>query len=296
MARPRASTVDPLLVRSRLLRFATRRADHHARLVALNERSSVVRAAGAPVRWWLDRGPIVVGEGLGYDLRLWKADLPFDHAHAGLIVRGSLERPVQEAFRRLLAPGMTVWDVGANLGFFALVAGRVVGPSGRVVAFEPVRASAAAIRRNAKLNGLDAIVEAREAAVWSESGRGDLLVVADRSWSHLAATGHHAQTRAEVPVELVTGDDLVAAGEPPPDVVKVDVEGAEIQVLDGMERVLREHGPALVIELHETNRGVAERLRAVGYAMENLDGPEPIEEAASDVHVLARPQVARSGA
>jgi hypothetical protein len=44
-----------------------------------------------------------------------------------------------------------------------------------------------------------------------------------------------------------------------------------------------------VIELHETNRGVAERLRAAGYEMENLDGPEPIEDAAGDVHVLARP-------
>jgi len=142
MPRVRASTVDPLLVRTRLLKLATRRADHHARLVALGERSRVARAAGAPVRWWLDRRPIVVGEGLGYDLRLWKADLPIDHAHAGLIVRGALERPVQEAFRRLLAPGMTVWDVGANLGFFALVAARCVGPAGRVVAFEPVRASA----------------------------------------------------------------------------------------------------------------------------------------------------------
>ena len=289
MAQIRASTVDPLLVRTRLLRLATRRADHHARLVALGERGGAARAATAPVRWWMDRGPVVVGEGLGYDLRLWKADLPIDHAHAGLIVRGALERPVQEALRRLLAPGMRVWDVGANVGFFALVCGRLVGPGGRVVAFEPVRASAAAIRRNAELNELGDVIEAREAAVWSRSGRGDLLVVADRSWSHLAATGHHAQTRAEVAVELVAADDLVfERGEPAPDVVKVDVEGAEIQVLDGMTRLLREHGPALVIELHDTNRAVADRLRAAGYAMENLDGPEPIEEAAPDVHVLAR--------
>jgi FkbM family methyltransferase len=288
MPSPRASAVDPLLVRTRLLRLATRRADQHARIVALGERSRAARVAAAPVRWWMDRGPIVVGEGLGYDLRLYKADLPLDHAHAGLIVRGALERPVQEALRRLLAPGMTVWDVGANVGFFSLVCGRLVAPAGRVVAFEPVGASAAAIRRNAELNGLGGVIEAREAAVWSESGRGELLVVADRSWSHLAATGHHAQTRAEVAVELVAADDLVAAGEPPPDVVKVDVEGAEIQVLDGMERVLREHGPVLVIELHETNRAVAERLRAAGYTMENLDGPEPIEDAAPDVHVLAR--------
>jgi len=88
---------------------------------------------------------------------------------------------------------------------------------------------------------------------------------------------------------VVSIDGLVADGLPAPDVVKIDVEGAELEVLDGMERTLRELRPALVIELHETNVPVADRLESAGYRVENLDGPEPVRDAPGDVHVLARP-------
>ena len=279
---------DPLLLRTRMLRLATRRHENVLALERLQRSSRLGRAAARGLSLWLDDGPVVVGAGLGYGLRLTKANLPVTHAHAGLIVRGELERPVQEAFRRLVAPGATIYDVGANIGFYSLLAARLAGPGGKVHAFEPVPASARAVESNAALNEM-ASITVHEAAVGAGEGEGTLLVVGETSWSHLSTTGRHADTRVEQPVRLVSIDGLLASGLPAPDVVKIDVEGAELEVLEGMQRTMREHRPALVLELHETNRRVAEGLESTGYRIENLDGPEPVRDAPGDVHVLARP-------
>jgi hypothetical protein len=88
-----------------------------------------------------------------------------------------------------------------------------------------------------------------------------------------------------VPVRVVALDDLDL---PAPAFVKVDVEGSEVAVLDGAARLLREARPVLVVETHETNAEVADRLEALGYRLENLDGPAPVR-AAGPVHVLAVP-------
>ena len=71
--------------------------------------------------------------------------------------RGTYEQPVQDAVASNLLPGDVFYDVGANIGFFSLIAARCVDVSGRVYAFEPVPRNAAAIVRNAKLNGFNRI-------------------------------------------------------------------------------------------------------------------------------------------
>ena len=207
--------------------------------------------------------------------------LPAEHIQAWEMVRGVVEVPVQEAFRRHVGPGTVVWDVGANVGYFSLLAARL---GGHVHAFEPVPESAARLRGNVAANGLEDRVEVHEAAVGATAGRQPFLVVRDASWSHLADRGRHKATREERDVEVVRLDDLDL---PPPDLVKIDVEGSEVAVLDGAARVLREHRPVLVVELHETNDEVCDRLEAAGYALENLDGPVPPREA-GPIHVLAR--------
>lgn len=278
----------PSILRSRLLLALTlagseRRAAWHRALAARPAGRRVLALVG---RWWR-RAPIEIGAGgLGHRLRLSTAFLEPQHVQAWGLARGALEPPVQEALRRRVAPGMTVFDVGANLGFFSLVAGRLVGPAGRVVAFEPVPSSAAAVRANAVLNGFHH-VDVVEAAVGAAAERGSLLVVEEASWSHLAERGRHPSTRATIGVDVVALDELIESGRlPAPDVVKIDVEGSEGDVLRGMARTLARHRPELVIELHGTNAEVAELLEAAGYALENLDGTEPVREAGA-VHVLA---------
>jgi FkbM family methyltransferase len=242
-----------------------------------------------PLRPWLEHGTYAIAGGENLGLLLDAGSLPLTHAHAPALLRGTVEVAVQQAFLRSIRPGARVWDIGANLGFFSLLAARLAGPEGHVVAWEPVPANAAAVRLNAKLNGFAPLIEVREEAVSSRAGHAPLHVVADASWSHLADRGEHRLTRETVDVPTVVLDDLVAAGEvDPPDFLKIDVEGSEVDVLRGARAVLAAHRPLVVCELHETNREVAAQLRGAGYTLENLDGVEPVERA-GPVHVLARP-------
>lgn len=262
------------------------------RRAGLAERARGGRASRALLRRaasWYGRAPVPVAGGLGHLLYVSTADLPLDHAHAGLIVRGTLEPPVQEALRRLIAPGAVFYDIGANVGFFTILGARLVGPQGRVVAFEPVPACARAVANNIALNGFGH-AEIREAAVGAASGRDRLLVVGEASWSHLASTGRHADVRTEIDVAVESIDELVGAGEiPPPDVVKIDTEGAELQALAGMRATIEAHGPSIVCELHDTNEAFCAVMDEVGYTTTNLDGAAPVASA-GPVHALAQPR------
>jgi FkbM family methyltransferase len=182
-----------------------------------------------------------------------------------------------------------VYDIGANLGFFSLVAARLVGPTGRVYAFEPAPENAEAIRRNAALN-LVTNVTVVERAVSSRAGTARLQIVDDQSWSRLEEFGAHPGTERVLEVETVAIDDLVQSGElPPPALVKIDVEGAELAVLDGMRATIERQRPTIVCELHETNAGVAAALAAHDYRVVNLEGPVPIDRDPDAHHALALP-------
>jgi FkbM family methyltransferase len=247
-------------------------------------RALLRRASG-----WYGRAPVPIAGGLAHLLFVSTADLPLDHAHAGLIVRGTLEPPVQEALRRLLAPGDVFYDVGANVGFFTILGARLVGPEGRVIAFEPVPACARAVARNIALNDF-AHAAIREEAVGATSGRAQLLVVGEASWSHLASTGRHADVRAEIDVAVASIDELVEAGEiPPPDVLKIDTEGAELQAIAGMRATIEQHRPAIVCELHDTNAAYLALMEQLDYTTTNLDGPAPVASAGA-VHALSQPR------
>ena len=273
-----------------MFRFAARMGHERLlRLERLRRRNPLVRVAIAPVRWWLRRGSIRVTGGLGFGLRLSLAHLPMSHAHAGALPRGWLEVSVQEALRRGLAEGKVLYDVGANVGFFSLIGSRLVGESGLVYAFEPAPGNAAAIRENVALNGISNL-EVIECAVGAAPGRERLLLVEDLSWSHLESQGWHPRTSKTVEVEVLTIDRLLAEGRiPPPDVVKIDVEGSEIDVIHGMRETLAKHRPTLICELHDTNEAFLAAVEEAGYRAVNLESAESLSGAPMSVHALAEP-------
>jgi FkbM family methyltransferase len=238
----------------------------------------------------LSGGWVKVPGGAGFGLRLSTEHLPIAHHQGYGLIRGVLEPGVQEALRREVRPGAVVYDIGANIGFFSLLSARLAGPDGRVEAFEPVPASAMAVRANAALNGFPTIA-VHNVAVSDRHGSGTFLVPVESGWSHLADRGWHESTRRQLDVALVALDDQIARELlPPPDVVKIDVEGSEIAVLRGLSETLRSRSVVIVCELHETNVEILELMHEIGYAVENLDGTEPVAYA-GPIHVLARPRV-----
>ncbi len=239
---------------------------------------------------WLERGLLHVPQGHGGGLVLDMRYLPISHAHIGSIAFGNLESSVQEAMVRHLGRGDVFYDIGANLGFFSMLGAHLAGiDEGRVYAFEAAPENAEAIRHNAGLNAIPNITVIAK-AVSSHAGRGRLQVVDDQSWSKLEDYGEHPNTEQVIDVELIAIDDLVRAGElPPPTLVKIDVEGAEIAVLEGMRETIASHRPAIVCELHDTHREFVELMSAVGYRLINLEGTIPIGEEGASAHALALP-------
>lgn len=276
-----------MLVR-RLIRLGhPRLRELRARAVA--DRDPAALALGVFVRW-LERGVLRVPQGyaggLGFEMRY----LPLSHAHIGSIAFGNLETAVQEALVRHLGPGDVFYDIGANLGFFSLLAAHLVGlGEGHVYAFEAAPDNARAIRENAELNRIRNVAVI-DKAVSSRSGTGRLQIVDDQSWSKLEEYGEHPYTERLIDVELVAIDDLLRADElPPPTVVKIDVEGAEIAVLEGMRETLERHQPAVICELHGTHSDFLATMRSQGYRLINLEGPGPITEGSASAHALALP-------
>jgi FkbM family methyltransferase len=236
----------------------------------------------------IGRGSITVRGGAAFGLRLSTDHLPLDHIQGFGLVRGVLEPEVQEALRRTVSSGAVVFDVGANVGFFSLLSAKLAGPTGRVEAFEPVPSNAAAIRANAALNGLETI-SVHQVAVSDRNGTGQVCIPVESSWAHLTDRGQHPATEEVIPVQLTVLDDQIETGLlPRPDVVKIDVEGFELQVLNGLRRTLARDSVTIICELHDTNREALEVMSALGYAVINLEGVVPIEDA-GPIHVLMHP-------
>jgi FkbM family methyltransferase len=172
---------------------------------------------------------------------------------------------------RLLRPGDVVADVGANAGVYALFLARCVGPSGRVVAFEPERHNLALLRRQLDRNAL-AQVEVVEAAVGDRPGTARFL-------AHRDAVGrfaHEGEAVADVVEVPVTTFDARFPGDAPV-FVKVDVEGFEVDVLRGAEALLARGGPlAWQLEISDGGAGrgpdvLAGLLTGAGYSFFRYD-------------------------
>jgi FkbM family methyltransferase len=166
------------------------------------------------------------------------------------------ERAEISALRAAIRPGETAVDVGAHKGSFLPWLSRAAGP-GRVVAFEPQPVLAGYLRRACRAAGLDNVVV--EAAGASERGGSATLRVPGGGDSSPGASFEPAvaaiSSGRDVCVPVVSLDEYFREWTGRVAAMKVDVEGHELSVLRGAERILREDGPLLVVECEERHRG-----------------------------------------
>jgi FkbM family methyltransferase len=152
---------------------------------------------------------------------------------------GHFEPKETDWFVRLVEPGDTIVDVGANVGYYTLIGAKLVGEKGRVFAFEPDPVSFALLERNVRLNGLTNVVLERK-AVSSEAGSIRLYLAAGNKGDHRIYQPSQEE-RAYVEVEAVTFDGYFADDSRGIDFTKIDTQGAEVVILRGMENTLREN-------------------------------------------------------
>jgi len=180
---------------------------------------------------------------------------------------------------RLLSPGMTFVDVGACYGVYTLVAAKLVGANGRVIAFEPARRSYAVLQENIKLNSL-ANVRACRLALADRMGVSTLYHHLDPGRNSLGV--QQGNLGAPEEVETNTLDSVFGSGLPERvDVMKLDVEGAQELVLRGAREILTTARPAIIFEVDAETatalglspRGAWDTLDRMGYGMFRvLDG------------------------
>lgn len=174
-----------------------------------------------------------------------------------------------DAAAELVFFGARVWDVGANVGLFAFAASYLAGAKGKVHAIEPDPFLASLLRRSAALQSHDrAPVEVIEAAATLESGTVELSIARrGRAANHLVIVKGSSQAggvRTVVKVAAVTLDGMLDT-DPAPDVVKIDIEGAEVIALRGATRLLSESRPRIFCEVSPGNA------RAVGALLASFD-------------------------
>ena len=205
--------------------------------------------------WITPENPIATFD-TKYDFRL-KANL-VNPEHQYLYFYGTHdERYVVTKLRKIIKPGDICWDIGANIGFYTCLLASQVEDAGAVIAFEPAARTCGYLKENVSLNqftnvtvvnkGLGDKVEQRQ-LYYSEAGLAE----------GTASLKYANKRRASERVTLDTIDNRIREL-PPPDFIKIDVEGYQLEVLRGGEHCLKTHAPLIMAELKdvgETNRAV----------------------------------------
>jgi FkbM family methyltransferase len=180
---------------------------------------------------------------------------------------GCFEYTKQRHFVAEVHSGAVVWDLGANVGYYSLLASVLAGPSGRIYSFEPVPRNVELLRRHLALNHIENCTIVPLAAS-NENGVAAFHVGSDPSMGRLAdgATGAHGGNY--ITVRTARLDDLLISGVIcPPHVIKCDIEGAEAMAIEGCARTLREYRPVIFLATHDPDSYNAScgLLRDLGY-------------------------------
>jgi FkbM family methyltransferase len=189
---------------------------------------------------------------------------------------GNHEPAVQARLCDCIHSGMVFYDIGAHIGFFSLAAAQ---RGARVCAFEADPENADRLRNHVERNNFLSNIAIVEAAVWSEpSAKITFQRGLPRSQGGVASQGVEPvlATGPVIEVSCITIDEFVASGGPPPNVIKIDVEGGEAEVLKGAAVSIERYHPQMIVEIHrdEALRATEEFLRHVSYVAEWRIPPE----------------------
>jgi FkbM family methyltransferase len=252
----------------------------------LINRAGQIPVVGAALREYARRFPegsvVTIQSGFAAGMR-WRRH----HRYVNGYWIGNYEHDIQRALVRLLEPapaGSVFYDVGANAGFFSVLVAKQVGPSGRVFAFEPLGENIASIEEQIEENQLRH-VELVTMAVGASEGIAEFsFSPGQNSVAHLGAARATGERVSQVKVTTL---DAFVKDHPHPSLVKIDVEGAETDVLEGAAGVIA-RGTRFLIELHGPDKAerVVSVLRAAGYVFERLDGA-PAREPLAEHHLCA---------
>ena len=174
-----------------------------------------------------------------------------------LAIVGKRELEHRVILHRELRPGMTVWDLGANIGYYALMEAQIVGPHGRVYAVEPLPSNCDLLTRNVEMNGRQDRVEIFQMAISNQNGTADFHI----SELSNTSTFHPRSYRSNQPVKSLSGRTMAVqtmdvptfvSGKRPINLVRMDIEGHEVEVFQSIRAAVAatDFSASILFETH----------------------------------------------
>lgn len=201
-----------------------------------------------------------------------------DDLLSSVIYAGNFEWAEKEWLKSFLKPGMTFYDIGTNIGFYSLIAAKIVGPTGKVYSLEPSSLTYQRLNDNIELNSsLKTIITTYEIAASDKISETQMYVSKNdfHAWNSMTEPHNSSDFHAET-IKTATIDNLYKTEKwNPPHLIKIDIEGWEEFALKGATEILTEHHPAILIEFtreHLERTGssynnLINQLKSIGYTL-----------------------------
>jgi FkbM family methyltransferase len=268
-------------------------------------RNSVLRRAALKVFWYVNPGDITVKHH-------WTGDKLRLHSfkHKGYWWHGrKREQETILRFQKMIAPGGTVIEVGGHIGYFSSIYSKIIGDNGRLFVFEPGENNLPYIRRNLAPLGNTQIIEK---AVSDEDGVVTFWLEELSGQNNSIIENYHllegnielsglgtAVAKHAVQVPCTTLDTfnagLKAQGKSV-DFIKIDVEGAELLVLQGSKKLLAEGKVALMVEVTREAQSIFDLMTGLGYSLSFADGTPVASPEGMEGNVFCIPGVKQGAA
>lgn len=218
-----------------------------------------------------------VANGYGVNLKMALQVTGKSHPLETFYWLGFGELAIQRQFAKVIKKSFIVYDIGAYIGFHSLIAGRLAGPLGKVYCFEPFPKNNERLKLHILLNKMQDRVFCIPKAVTDKAGKAichyrghDTMYY----FTNIDCSGEYNSAIGGPVVETISLDEFIfQEGHPAPNLIKIDVEGGELKVLLGAQRLLREFKPSIICEIHsiELARQVYEELKRLGYRFKVLN-------------------------
>ena len=200
-----------------------------------------------------------------------------DVAVSGALALGAFENTEADLFRKCLKPNLVIIDIGANIGYYAIIAGKGIGPRGKIFAYEPENRNFSFLKKNIEANKLANVIPLK-IALSNEKGMSKLYLDEDNKGRHSLA---YEKNKECLVIETDTLDNsLEQFGSPAVDIIKIDIEGAEFLALGGMTETIRrnpnliifsEFYPRAIIKLGGNPLAYLKKLVEFGFSLSDID-------------------------
>jgi len=190
---------------------------------------------------YLKSGDIVLIKVQGHKMYIDMSDLKVSKE---LFMTGIHEKYVTKLFKRIVREGMTVVDLGAHIGYYTLLAAKLVGKNGKVFAFEPAPTNYSLLVKNIEANGYNNVIPVNK-AVSNKIGTSKLFLAPDNTSGHKLWNSYNS--RESIDIEVTTLDEFFGNYDTKIDIIKMDIEGGEMAALQGMDNIIRRNSDLKII-------------------------------------------------